>query len=344
MKKSVFLSGRFCLYLILSICLFSVGGCSKTSSNKRSQENINIHIDRFEADLFSISLYHLADSITYLRNKYPDFFPLFTSKIIEIGHPDAENISAGLLAFVSDFTIYRVSKHVMEIFPSLDKWDKELSAAFRNYHTYFPGKTIPHVVSCISGFNQSIITADSLLVISLDKYLGPDDEFYALLYPPVPEYLRRVMRPERITPDAMLAWAITEFEYKSDKDNLLAQMIYNGRANYFLKQLIPDLPDTLMWGYTSKQMDFCRNNEKEMWEYLIENKKLFVTDGFSINQYVGEAPFTKDFSQNSPGRAAIWMGYRIVESYLRKNKNVTLQELMQETDYQKILNLSRYNP
>ena len=91
-------------------------------------------------------------------------------------------------------------------------------------------------------------------------------------------------------------------------------------------------------------MDFCKVHEKRMWEYLIENKKLFVTDGFILNQFINDAPFTKDFSQDSPGRAAVWIGYRIIDSYMKNNRNVSLNDLMRETDYQKILNLSKYNP
>ena len=329
--------------LVLQFALLALS-CQQTSVNRQKGSYVNIKIDRFEEDLFSISLYHLADSIGYLQQKYPDFFPLFTHKIIEIGNPGQEDISMGLLAFVSDFTIYRVSKRVKEVFPTLEKQENELSDAFSRYHSDFSDYTIPHVVSCISGFNQSIITADSLLAISLDKYLGSDDDFYRLLYPPVPEYLRSVMQPDKITSDAMLAWIITEFNYNNKTDNLLSQMIFNGRAMYYVHRLMPDIQDTLLWGFTSQQMDFCNKYEKRMWEYLVENKKLFITDGFSINQFIGEAPFTKDFSNESPGRSAVWLGYRIVNAYMKRNKDISIRELMMETDYQKILNVSRYNP
>lgn len=329
---------------IFILVFYGLNGCKQPLREKDKDFDVTIKIDRFEEDLFSISLYHLADSIDYLLHKYSDFFPLFTSQVIEVGNPETEDVSYGLLAFVSDFTIYRVSNRVKEVFPSLDNLENELSRAFTLFHKYFPKHTIPHLVSCISGFNQSIITADSLLAISLDKYLGPDDEFYLLLYPPVPSYMKYVMRPEKIPSDALLAWIFTEFEYNNQTDNLLSQMIYHGRAKYAVHQLMPEIPDTILWGCTSEQIDFCLVNEKRMWEYLIENKKLFITDAFNINQFIGDAPFTKDFSQNSPGKAAVWLGYRIVDSYIKKNKEISILELMNETDYQKILNLSKYNP
>jgi hypothetical protein len=331
---------RFVIVFSLAWFLFS---CTR-SSEKDNFEKANISIRRFEQDLFSLSVYHLEDSIEYLRREYPDFFPLFCSKVIEIGDPDDPEFISGLKAFVTDFTIFRVSRRVAEVFPDLRTFENDFGNAFGRYESFFPEKPVPAILTCISGFNQSIITFEGHLVISLDKYLGPDDEFYKLMYPPVPQYQRRVMRPEKIVPDALQAWLITEFPFNDNKYNLASNMIYQGRVLYVVRKLLPGISDTLLFGYTRNELDFCVDHEKSMWEYLVENKKLFITDHFTISQFIGEGPFTKDFSQESPGRAAIWQGYRIVDSYMRHNREVSLEQLMRENDYQDILNLSRYDP
>ena len=121
-------------------------------------------------------------------------------------------------------------------------------------------------------------------------------------------------------------------------------MVYRGRLLYFTKAMIPEGPDTLNWGLTSKNLDFCISNEKSMWTSLIENKFLFSTDRFTIDKFILEGPFTKDFGRESPARAAVWIGYRIICAYMENNPDVTLPELMEEKDYMKILNLSAYNP
>lgn len=330
----------FSSLVILSTQFWScVPGPGKSDSNE-----VSIVISRFEEDLFSISAYGLEDSLEFLIDKYPEFFPLFTYRIIEIGGIGDPGFETSLIAFVTNFTNYQVSKRIEEVFPDLTEYENELGMAFERYKNLLPGNTVPELVTCISGFNQSVITADSLLAISLDKYLGQGDEFYQLMYPPIPAYMRRLMSPEKIVPDAVHAWIITEFPYNSVKDNLLSQMIFHGRAIYCTERLLPDISDTLLWGYTSEKMDFCTNHEKRIWEYLIENKKLFMNDGFTIAQFINDAPFTKELSQESPGRAVVWQGYKIVESFVRHNKDISLQQLMDEDDYQKILNLSRYNP
>lgn len=328
----------FCIAVVLILA-----GCQSNSRLKR-YEKAEITIKRFDQDLFDISVYDIADSINSLKNKYPQFLPLFGYKIIEIGGPDMAGFEEGLQAFISDFTIYRVSKRVNEVFHDVGSLENDLSEGFGRHISFFPEYTIPKIITCVSGFNQSVITTENLLVISLDKYLGTEDDFYKLLHPPVPDYQRTVMHPGKIPSDALYGWIVSEFEFNKEKDKLLSQMIYKGRAMYCVQQLLPEISDTLLWGFSALQLKFCHNNEKSMWEYMLENKLLFETEMFTVNQYVNPAPFTKDFSQESPGRAAIWMGSRIIESLAKHQKNLSLQEIMEEDDYQKLLQLSKYNP
>ena len=59
------------------------------------------------------------------------------------------------------------------------------------------------VFTCITGFNNSIITGDSVLGISLDRYLGADCEYYPRL--DIYKYIAARMTPENIVPDCMYA-------------------------------------------------------------------------------------------------------------------------------------------
>lgn len=142
----------------------------------------------------------------------------------------------------------------------------------------------------------------------------------------------------------MRSWAIGEFHFNDSIDNLLNNMMYEGMLMYFTKRMLPDQPDSLIFGFSPDQMRWCQRNEKEMWSYMVEHKLLFNTDAFTIRKFVDDAPFTHNFPKESPGRAAVWIGYRIVNRYMNRNENVTLSELMEERDYQKILNQSKYNP
>ena len=65
-----------------------------------------------------------------------------------------------------------------------------------------------------------------------------------------------------------------------------------------------------------------------------------------IQKYLTDAPFTPglgDHNESAP-KLGIWIGWQIVKKYMDKNPDVTLQQLMKETDAQKILHASRYKP
>jgi len=63
-----------------------------------------------------------------------------------------------------------------------------------------------------------------------------------------------------------------------------------------------------------------------------------------IRKFTGEAPFTSYFTEDSPGRAVVWTGFRIIERYMRNNPGVTLKELMEMSDCQAILTGAKYKP
>jgi hypothetical protein len=233
----------------------------------------------------------------------------------------------------------------VKVFPDIKKIQSDINDAFRHYLYYFPGKKVPGVYTCITGFNNSIITGDSALGISLDRYLGADCEYYPRLG--IYKYISERMTPGNVVPDCVFGWASSEWDFSTigyQADNVLAEIIHFGKLKYFEKCMLPEETNELIFGFTAGQMKFCINNEQQMWQYIIEHDLLFNTDQFTIRKLTGEAPFTSWFTSESPGRAAVWIGFRIVEAYMMKNPGISMEELMKETDLQKILEKSKYNP
>jgi hypothetical protein len=231
------------------------------------------------------------------------------------------------------------------MFHSLSQTEAGITDAFRHYNYYFPSKKIPGVFTCITGFNNSIITGDSVLAIGLDRYLGPENKFYPQLG--LYRYQIARMKPENILPDCMYAWASSEWNFKDmryPQDNVLADIIHEGKLLFFEKCMLPGVSDELIFGFNSAQLEFCKSNEGRMWLYLVENNLLFNREQLTRKKLTGEAPFTSYFSSESPGRAAAWTGFRIVESYMLHNREVTLEKLMDETDIQLIFESAKYRP
>jgi hypothetical protein len=319
--------------------------CRKNPYNVRTSGiKAEIEIKRLEKDLFTLDPGEITAKVPVLKEKYDGFLQLF-SYVINTGDINDPSFGDFLFRFCTDKQNNEVYGETMKLYPDVNAIDEGLEGAFRHYLYYFPDEKVPAVYTCITGFNNSVITGDSSLGISLDRYLGADCKYYPQLE--IYNYMAAKMTPENIVPDCIYGWAASEWDFASMKyeaENVLAEMIHEGKLKYFEKCMLPDLSDDIIFGFTPGQMKFCRNNESQMWQYLVENDLLFKTDRFLIRKLTGEAPFTSFFTNESPGKAAVWIGFRIAESYMTKNPDTKLEDLMRDLDIQHILEKAKYNP
>jgi hypothetical protein len=305
-----------------------------------SDIELEICIERFDHDLFNETL-SLEERVKLLESKYGVFFELFNMYIIRIGIPSDPAYFQSLETFLNDYAVKKSQNAVDSVFSNVDELTDKLNAGFKHYKYYFPKEEIPRIITFVAGFNQSIVTYDSLIGIGLDKYLGKDNYLYEMMQ--IPDFAQFVMDEKYIPIDCMKAWASMKFPYNDSADNLLNRMVYEGQIMYFVEAMFPEYSDEIRMAYTHDQLLYCTTHERDMWAYLIENKLLFTSDYLRIKNFVDEAPFTKDFGNDSPPRIGVWIGWQIVRSFM-DNTNSSLNELMNINAYQSILNLSQYDP
>ncbi|MBN1158807.1 MAG: hypothetical protein JXA61_05455 [Bacteroidales bacterium] len=343
MRHQAIRSIRYCILIAEIILLATTAGCKRDPFHDADVTDINLSLDisRFETDLFTADPSLIERYIPVWKEEYGIFFHHF-NHVLGLGNSDDPEYAGRLRSFVTNPFHYRIYKRTMEIFPGLDSISNALTRAFKRYLYYFPDRTVPRIITYVSGFNQTAISDDSLLAVGLDHFLGSREDLYGEVG--IYQYLMQNMHPQKLASDCMLFWSETEFEYNDSANNLISNMIYRGKLMYLVHMLLPDEPDTILWGFSRDELDFCINNEKQMWTYLVSNKLLFSTDRLTINKFILEGPFTTDFSRESPGRAAVWIGYRIVDRFMKKNPGFTIKDLMNKDDAMEILNLSAYNP
>jgi hypothetical protein len=178
-------------------------------------------------------------------------------------------------------------------------------------------------------------------------FLGNQSKFYPALVESVPRYISRRFTPENITPRVIEVITREELFPELDADkSLLSKMIYNGKLLYFMKNILPETPDSTIIGYSASQMKWAEEFESDSWAYFLEYNLLFDTDYFKIQKYLAEAPFTPGLgTQNdSAPKLGLFLGWQIVKKYMENQPDITLQALMLEKDPQKILNLAKYRP
>ena len=303
---------------------------------------IKLKIIRLEKLLFVKDTTEFSKNLKVIQHDYAGFFDIYTSQVLKIETSKEPDFKNYLRSFVSDTVISRVADSVQFVFRDFSKIEKQLNSGFKHYKYYFPDATVPEIYTCITGFNQSIFTSDYGVGIGLDKYMGSNCIFYTYLG--IPQYKSANMHRGKMVPDVFYSLYLTYFPYRDSINNLLSSMIYQGKALYFTKAMCPELPDSIIIGYSSKQLKWCKENEQKMWAYLIEKKLLYNSERLTLQKFVGDSPFTNTFSKESPGRTGSWLGMRIVQSFMNKNPTITLKELAGLNNAQLILTRSGYFP
>lgn len=329
--------------IIILLIWSALAGCKRSRLDINvSDIAVNYEIHRFERLLFAQQDLEAHVQLSQSYPQHRDFIDLYTEKILRIGHVGMDSFEQVLNQFVGDTVIAEVADTVLERFRNTEELEKWIASGFRHYRYYFPEKTVPDIYTYVSGFNESLVVAENFVGLSLDKYLGADCRFYEYLG--IPRFKALNMYPLKMVADLFYGWALTEYPYSDSVDHLLSNMLYQGKLLYYTEAMLPDMPDSVLIGYTRKQLDWCDENEAAMWTYLVDKKLIYNSDRLVLRKFMGDAPFTNAFGQDSPGRTGAWLGWQIVRSYMDKNEHVGLRGLMTMHDAQRLLSASAYYP
>lgn len=296
---------------------------------------------RFEQDLFNQNNSQTEVLIDSLRSLYPDFFNVFCTEVISIGPDTTEMFPVYLNEFLNDPVIQSIKSITDSVYPSLDETEGIIYKGINKFGKLFPTDDSVLLISYISGFNQSFVSLPGILAIGLDNYLGAGTVYYEQLG--IPLYIREKMEPEYLAADAVRAWIMSEIPVPDNLVTLLDNMLYEGILFYLLKQCLPGKEEHKVFRYSEEQLDWCYKYERQMWEFIIENELLYSSNRLLINRLTKEAPFIKEFGQDSPGKAIAWLGFRIIESYMKKSGKPA-SDLFNIKDSKEILARSRYRP
>lgn len=312
--------------LSLFTLLVVLSSCDKKNKIEKEIEEIpvTINVERFDKIFYESPVENLQN----VKNKYPYFFPSQT--------PDSVWVNK-----IKNPLYRELYSEVQKKYSNFEKVNSDLEALFQHIKYYFSNTKTPKVVTLISemDYQNKAIYTDSLVLISLDLYLGKNHKFYEF-----PEYLKQNFEQNQIMPDIVSSFSITKIPYGNNR-NLLSQMVYAGKQLYLKDVLLPETSDAEKMGYTPEQITWCQENESYMWRYFMQEQLLYSTDSKLSTRFINTAPFSKfylEIDNESPGRVGTWVGWQIVRSFMNNN-DVNLQELLQ-MDPIEIFQNSKYKP
>lgn len=224
--------------------------------------------------------------------------------------------------------------------------EQELSQAFAHIRYYYPQWQQPEVYSAVSGFGSygwggDVLLHDSLIVLGLDYWGGSSVRYRP---PEMPTYILKRFTPDQLVPNVVkLLSSQPAFMAVNQDQTLLSDMLLYGKALLFTEHMVPATPDSLIIGFTAKQLAQSHYNEEYIYRHFVDNELFFEASANVKKAYIGERPTVPEIDKNSPGRIGRWLGWQIVRSYMRNNE-LSLQAVMAEADLQKIFRESGYRP
>ena len=228
------------------------------------------------------------------------------------------------------------------VFGDLTELQNQFKEAFTNIKFYYPDFTPPKVKTLISGLDTDLLVTDTLIVVSLDFYLGAGAKYRPKMY----DYLLRQFEKQNIVPSCLLIYGISDRFNKTNLEDktILADMIAYGKSYYFAKHMLPCLPDSTLIGYSAEEIDGARENQDLIWARLVEDQVFYSTSHLIKQKYLADRPKTIEVGEKCPGRIAQWVGWQMVSSYEKSHSEAGLPVIMDIANADKLFKESKYKP
>ena len=317
---------KFKFFIILTVVFFIIQCKKNNVEDEINSIPISINFDRFDKKFYNIDSFKLND----LKKEYSYLFP---EKFDDVVWVNRRKDSLQLI----------LKNAIEKKIENFDFVEDEINYLFKHVKYYFPKTNIPKIVTLINNvdYQSKIIYLDSLVLISLDTYLGKNHE----IYNGIPNYIKYDMDISFLSSHIADKFLDRKINYPNER-TFLSQMLYYGKKLYLKEKLLPLKNDTILIGYSKKDFTWAKENEIYIWKYFIEKELLYNTDSKLIRRFLDPSPFSKfylEIDNQSPGKIGRWIGWQIVRSFMKKNPEVKIEDLIFKSS-QELFIKSGYKP
>ncbi|MFD2573659.1 gliding motility protein [Spirosoma soli] len=318
---------RLCTALLGLFCSFFLTSCTK---------NEDVTLVRLDQQLF---VGKSSQSIQTFLNQNPSAAQLYFNAN---GAGNDTALVHELTNRVNNPALNELYKQVQTEFGDMTDLKGQLSEAFTNIKKDFPDFRVPKIATVVTGFmGPDLVVTDSLIVIGLDYFAGPNSK-YRPRGPEFPQYILRRYQKDYIVPAIVFAISDKYNATNRADQTMLADMVYYGKGYVFTKTMLPEVADSRIIGYSDKQLTETFNAQDIVWGHFIDNQLLYQTNPAVKQRYLNERPFTAEIGQGCPGAIGRWVGWRIVSRYHDERSNVSIADLMRNADARQIFEQSGY--
>ncbi len=311
-------------------------GCKKEPCRQTGlieQTKVEIEVTRLEDELFQAES---AEEIEDILDRQKDYTRYFLDGD---QYPSTQVLAEKVYELTKDPFIDTLYNEAKLEFSNMDPVTNQLEEVFGRLKTLFPEIKIPELMTTVTGLYNDMLIAESKIIIGIDFFIGENATYRPIN---IPRYMLTRYDKEHLVP-VITKFLATGQVSTSPKNTLLSEMIDFGKTYYLTSRLLPCVADSILMGYTMEEMNAVEENQKIIWANFVENEILYETSHFVKQKFLGERPNIHEISTNCPGRVGAWVGWQIVESYMRKNE-VDILTLLDDTDHDRIFAMSGYKP
>ena len=326
--------------LALVSLVFIMAACQEQEPAYKSKldvktEPYDLDFDRYEEVLFNLDTANFQAELMKIQDRYRVFLSG------DLGNPDAVQY---LKDFATDPFSISLYNQVKATFPDLKEVELLVEDVFAHFHYYYPDMELPKkAFTCITGIHPDeppVQIIDDQLVISLDWYLNNEGVYDQIGMPRYMSLRRNVSTLAKEVAEQLYMYYLYEWRKQGQ---IVGEMVFYGRRNYFVEAMCPKMPDSVLLGYSSNQWNWAVENEGQMWADIVGNCRLYDADLDAYMMYFGDGPFTQAYSNDAPSRLGEFFGLNIIRSYVSHNET-SLQNLMQRKNLQDVFQDSGYKP
>ncbi len=336
------------LYIIIILSVLSFSACDKDKNH-----TAGISIIRYDKLLFDLDTEDIKSSFDSLHRQYPVFTDIYFDKVVPLAGYKSDSVLfyKELKRFITDTAIIKIENLVRKNFEDMSDIESEFDAAFENLKKVFPDAKVPVLYSYISAFAiQRFIFEHGDrdgLAFGLDLFLGDAFPYNELEHGQntFSNYLIRTYNKQHLVKKVLELWVDDKLG-DPPANRAIDAMIKNGKKLYILKQLLPEISDTVLLEYTHSQLEWLSQNEREMWTFYIEHNLFYTMDSYKIKRLTSPAPNSQALGmpRKSPGQTGNYLGYKIVSEFMKRQGEMNLEDLINYKDSQKLMEKSRFKP
>lgn len=287
-------------------------------------------IDRFDLKLMTVDS---EDNLVSLLKEEE-----LVTRLFYRSSPHDTTFIADLLFMIQNAEAQEFYEEAKATFGDFSRLASDFGRAFYEIKKLYLDFKEPRIVTTFSGLSNDMIVNDSLVIISMEAFIGPEATFR----PQEPDYILKRFAPQNIVPSVIRVLSNQYNRVDFSGDNFVADMVFYGKSLEFSREVLPHIPDSLIIGYTNREMQSAYENQEYIWGHVIDRELLNNTNPAVLAKYFGERPYIAEIGPDCPGRIGQWLGWRVTELYRMNNPEISIPELMQTEDPDIILRGSKY--